>query len=185
MAVLGCLFSASLAAPQSATVKLNGGLEATVLKVGRNRDHNRVTLSLKIDNKGNNTAYLLLVDNPTAIDNAGGVFDVLQSVAGLARCSNGSWAASNCLGFPQHPAWMVPIQSFTEIDPGPDPNSGIVVNFAFGGRGDGPVISFSSHIYLRLVGDPLKDETVPEAVKYRQFRMMTLSFPPLRVDDAP
>jgi hypothetical protein len=181
----GFMLFISLACAQGVTQKLNGGLEASVLNIGRNRDHNRLTVSLRIANRGTSTAYLLLVDRPMAIDNKGGVYNGLQSVAGIARCDNGSWAPSNCLGYPEHPNWVVPLQSFTQIDPSSDPNAGIVVNFAFGGQGDGPVVSFSAHIYLRLVSDPLRDETVPEATKYKQFHMMTLSFPPMRVEDAP
>jgi len=183
--LLGCLILASSGAAQTATVKLNGGLEATVLQIGRTRDHRYLTLSLRISNKGSSTAYLALVDVPTAIDNTGGIFNAFPIVSGITYCYHGSAAPSYCLGMPEKVDWTVPMQNFTQLDPNPDPSAGITVNFRLNGQGEGPLVSFSTHLYLRLVNDALKDEAVPEAAKYKQFRMMTLSFPPMRVQDAP
>jgi hypothetical protein len=182
---IGSLAFVSSMAAQNALVKLNGGLEATVLKIGRSKDHRRLTLSLRIANKGNGTAYLLLVGDPLATDNTGGSFKDFPVVSGLTYCHYGNWAPSYCLGIPQKVDWTVPLQNFTQLDPNPDANGGITVNLILTGQGDGPAISFSSQVYLRLVGDPLSDEAVPETAKYKQFRLMTLSFPPMRAEDAP
>jgi len=181
--LVGCSVLQPSAVAQDITVKLNGGLEATVLQIGRTRDHRNVTLSLRISNKGSSTAYLILVDNPMATDNTGGIFKD-PVVSGITYCHYGVWAASYCIGIPEKHDWTVPIQSFTEIDPNPDPNAGITVNFRLTGQGDGTVASFSAHLYVRFVSDTLKDAAVPEAAKYKEFRMMTLSFPPMHVKDA-
>jgi hypothetical protein len=183
--VLLCSMFARSISAQNPVVKLNGGLEASVLKIGRTRDHKNVTLSLRVANKGNKTAYLLLVEEPVATDDAGGIFKSFPVVSGIAYCHYGSWAASYCLGIPQKVDWTVPMQSFTQLDPNDDANGGITVNFRLNGQGDGPAVSFSADMYVRLVADPLKDEVLPDSVKYKQFQMMTLSFPPIRVTDAP
>jgi hypothetical protein len=182
-AVLISPSSSSLA--QNNTVPLNGGLEATLLKVGRTKDHRYLTLSMRISNKGTNTAFLLLVNEPTATDNIGGIFNAFPVISGIAHCSYGSWASSYCLGIPKKVDWTVPLQSFTQIDPSSNPSAGIVVNFRLNGQGDGPAISFSADIYTRFVSDLAKDDTLPDAEKYKQFRLTTLSFPPVRVTDAP
>jgi len=184
--LLGVLIFPSFAAEQSETVKLNGGLEATILQVGRSKDHRHVTVTLRIANKGTSTAYLLLVDRPVATDNTGAAFDGKENVAGIADCNNGGNPNAQCLGIPQKNNFTVPLQSFTTIEPNSDPNAGITVSFRLGQihDSDGPLISFSAHLYLRLVSDSLRDDTLSDSEKYRQFRMMTLSFPPRRVTDA-
>ena len=184
-ALLGLCVFQSFAVAQDVTVKLNGGLEAKVLRVGRTKDHRYLTLSMHILNKGSSTAYLALVDLPTAVDNTGGIFNAFPVISGITWCYHGAAPPSYCLGIPQKVDWTVPIQSFTEIDPNPDPNAGITVNFRLNGQGDGTVVSFSTLVYVRLVSDLLKDADLLEAAKYKQFRMMTLSFPPMQVVDAP
>jgi hypothetical protein len=178
------ILSGSLLA-QNNTVKLNGGLEATLLTVGRTKDHRYLTLSVRISNRSANTGYLLLVGEPVATDNTGGMFKTFPVISGITYCSYGAWDASYCLGIPRKVDWTVPIQNFTQIDPNPDPNAGIVVNFRLNGQGDGAAISFSAGLYARFVSDLAKDDTLPDTEKYKQFRMMTLSFPPVRVTDAP
>jgi hypothetical protein len=182
---LGNLIIASSLGAQNPVVKLNGGLEASVLKIGRSKDNRRLTISLRLANKGTSTAYLLLVGDPLATDNTGGSFKDYPVVNGLTYCHYGNWATTYCLGIPQKVDWTVPLQNFTELDPNPDPAAGITVNLILAGQGDGPVVSFSSQVYLRLVKDPLADDPLPDAAKYKQFRLMTLSFPPTRVEDAP
>jgi hypothetical protein len=186
VASIWMLFGADQGADQGDTVKLNGGLEATILQVGRSKDHKYVTVSLRIANKGTSTAYLLLVDRPLATDNTGAAFDQKQNVSGIADCNNypaSGWPNAGCLGIPQKNNTTVPLQSFTTIEPNTGP---ISVSFRLSsfGPGDGPLISFSANIYLRLVSDPLKDDTLSDAQKYGQFRLMTLSFPPRRVTEA-
>jgi hypothetical protein len=176
--------SASLFA-QNTMVKLNGGLDATLLKVGRTKDHRYLTLSVRISNRGPDTAFLLLVGEPAATDDSGGIFKSASDITGIAHCAYGNWAPSYCLGIPTKVNWTVPIQSFTQIDPRSDPDAGIVVNFRLYGQGDGPAISFSAEIYARFVRDLAVDDTLPDAAKFKQFRLMTLSFPPVRVTEAP
>jgi hypothetical protein len=169
---------------QGEIVKLNGGLEATILQVGRTKDHRHVTINLSIANKGSSRAYLLLVDRPIATDNTGAAYFYKENVAGIADCDNapaGGWPNAGCLGIPQKNNKTVPLQSFTTIDPNSGP---ISVSFRLSGDpSEGPLISFSAHLYVLLV-DPLRDETLSESEKYKQFRLMTLSFPPRKVNEA-
>jgi hypothetical protein len=174
--LLGCLAFADPGMAQSPIVKLNGGLEATVLKVGRSTDHKRLTISLLIANKGSSTADLLMVGEPLATDNTGGAFKDFPQVSGIGFCQHGVAPTSYCIGIPEKVNWTVPLQSFTQVDP----NVSITVNLVLTGQGEGPVISFSSQLYVRFVPDPLKDDTLPEAARYKQFRMMNLSFPAIR-----
>jgi hypothetical protein len=183
-ALAAILICPASAFAQNTTVKLNGGLEATLLKVGRTKDHRYLTLSVRISNKGPDTAFLLLTGEPTAIDDSGGIFKGTSAVSGIAHCANGSWASSYCLGIPTKVNWTVPIQSFTQIDPNSSPGAGIVANFRLYGQSDGAEISFSADIYARFVRDMAVDDTLQEAVKYKQFRLMTVSFPPVLVTDA-
>jgi hypothetical protein len=169
---------------ETVSVKLNGGLEAMVINIGRSKDHRHLTVVMRLQNKSQKTAYLILVDRPMATDTMGGTFGAVEAVSGITFCNNTTVEAASCLGIPEKRAWTVPIQSFTEIDPDSDPKAGIVVNFRLLGQGDASTASFSAHVYLRLVSDPLKDETLPESTIYKQFRMMTLSFPPAQITDA-
>jgi hypothetical protein len=176
------------AAARGRTVQLNGGLEATFIKMGRSKNHEYLTVSLRISNKGRNTAYLLLVNSEatgtTATDNTGGIFNRLDTVGGIAYCYTGVNRPSYCLGIPEKGAATVPIQNFTQLDPNPDPNAAITVNLGLRGQSTGPLLSFSASMYVRF-GDPLQDAKLSDTEFYKQFRTMTLSFPSMTVTDAP
>ncbi len=173
------LLLGSLARSQSHTVKLNGGLEAEVLSIGRSSDHQNLTISMRLSNKGKSTAYVLMVGFPMITDNTGAAFDgVNGSVSGVARCTA---HINYCAGIPEvHERYTVPLRSYTEIDPG----VGIVLNMSFhSASSKGPLISFSVDLAYRLTNDVLRDETLPDADKYKQIHMMTLSIPPMQVTE--
>jgi hypothetical protein len=163
---------------QSHTVKLNGGLEAEVISIGRSADHVSLNISMNIANKGSSTAYLLLVGNPVVNDNTGGTFNSFHGVSGLASCG---WAFDACIGVPRERDNMtVALDHFTMIDPGVE----IVVNMRFSSNGSkGPLITFSADLAYRL-GDQTKDANIPDTDKRKQIRRMTLSFPPMSVTEA-
>jgi len=172
---------------QSRVVKLNGGLEAEILGLGRSKDHRLLTMHVRTRNLGKNTAELLLISTPiVATDNTGGAWALRggDPVSGIAVCRNGQIAAPVCLGIPEkrNDCDFVPLQGFTQLDP--NPGAGITVNLRLSGEGDGPLVSFSANLFFRLIADPVKNATLSDEAQYRQFRMMSLSFPSMPVTDA-
>jgi hypothetical protein len=184
IAVFACALIESPTSAQSRTVKLNGGLEAEVLALGRSANHQNLSVSMRISNKGTSSAYLLLVGTPVVTDNTGGGFRNNWTVSGLAHCVNRNPGSpdSLCFAVPKViDGITIPLQAFTLIDP----DISITVNFLFeNGVSQGPLISFSANLAYRLVNDTAKDATLTESDKYKQFRIMTLSFPSLSVTDA-
>jgi hypothetical protein len=185
MCFMCLLAAASASAQQSSVVKLNGGLEAEILSLGRSADHQFVTISMRISNRGKDTAYLMLVGKEAATDNKGGVFNWRYSISGIAECGLNNAQPTQCVGIPRVvDNYSVSLQSYTQIDPERD----IVVNFRLrgdsGAASDGPLVSFSANVAYRLVSDPLKDATLSDTEKQKQVKMMSLSFPPETVVDA-
>jgi hypothetical protein len=186
-----CLLVASRTPGQTPlTIKLNGGLEASILQVGRSGNRQQLTLTMRLANRSSETAYLLLVDQPMATDNSGVAFDHYNNITGVtvSTCGFPGAPASWCLGIPEdRKGNRVPIQSFTTLDPTPGSEGGINVNFVLTSNREsvGTTVSFSAHMYARFVADPQRDSLDPDPPKYREFRMMTLSFPPVHVTDLP
>ncbi|MEP6962906.1 MAG: hypothetical protein ABI995_12560 [Acidobacteriota bacterium] len=173
--LFGGLLSASTGFAQERTVKLNGGLEAELITLGRDATGYNLSASLRIANKGKSIAYLLLVADTVATDNAGGTYNRLVTIGGLASCP---FTFSPCNGINPSISGTPPLQSFTQIDPGVE----ITVNLRLSGdRGKGPLVSLSANVAYRLVIDQLKDETLSEAEQRKQVRLMTISFPPMAV----
>jgi hypothetical protein len=159
-------------------------LEAEILSLGRSKDHDWLTVHIRIRNLGKNTAELLLVRNPVvATDNAGGAFNRIETVSGIAVCNNGNDPPPVCLGIPRASGYAVSLQGFTQLDPNPDPGAGITVNLVLVGHGDGPLVSFSANVFFRFIADPIKNATLTEAEQFKQFRLMSLSFPSMPVTD--
>jgi len=78
------LLVATAAAQEAPTVELNGGMQAQLLSLGRKGYG--VTAAFKIANKGQDHVFLLPFGAPSAIDDAGVRFDVMQAVNGVAFC---------------------------------------------------------------------------------------------------
>lgn len=171
-------WSTAVAQAQSNVVKLNGGLEAEILSIGRSADHEIITLSLLISNKGKDTANVMLVGKEAVTDNKGGVFNWRYSLAGISDCGYNNDQPLYCAGLPQPTRDTPPLRAYTQIDPDRE----ITVSFrlrADGGRAsDGPLVSFSARLAYRMVADPLKDANLTEMEKLKQVRLMTLSFRP-------
>jgi hypothetical protein len=180
-----CGLATPFAVAQTRPVKLNGGLEAEIVSLGRTKDQLHVTVQLRIRNLGKNVAEVLFIrTSAVATDNTGGIFSTPENVSGIAVCSNGNGAPSNCLGIPEKVGTTVELQNFTQIDPNPDPDAEITINLRLYGQGDGPLISFSANLFCRFIADPVKDATLSDSDRYRQFRIMSLSFPSMPVTDA-
>jgi len=161
-------------------LKLNAGLTAEILALGRDA-HQRLTISMKISNNGPDIVYLLLLTNPPpfATSNTGETYySNLSNPSGIAVCLTTNYAG--CIGLP--PSQLVaPFSSWTEIDPTTD----IVVNFVLGGSsGNGPLVSFSANLAYRTVSNRVTDDTLSDSQKRQQVRTMTLSFPPMPVQEA-
>ena len=178
------LFASSLSA-QTHTVKLNGGLEAELLTLGRSENHKYLTLSMRMTNKGKNVAYLLLVGSPVATDNIGEVFNRVDTVGGIAYCDPyGGRRQSQCWGVPGKIDITVPFQTWTRIDP--DPDIKVIINMRLSAfhESQGPLISLSAYLAYRLVSDPLQDAATSDSDKAKQVNAMTLSVPAMSVTDA-
>lgn len=163
---------------QTTTIKLNGGMEARINWVGRNKALTQATVSMTLANKGKNTVHLLLIGPVAAQDNTGGHYRY-EKVSGISSCT---WASSwpdKCLA---DATKVQLIQSYVQVDPGTD----ITVNFAL--RGDrtskGPVMSFSSVFAARIVSDPIRDTTLSDEQKAKETRSMSVSFSSIAVTDA-
>lgn len=163
-------------------IKLNGGLEAEILALGRDKSRQHVTVSLKLSNAGQNIAFLALSFDPAPVanSNTGGHYVIsMQSVSGIAKCGN--VPAAECMGSGA-PIHALPFQSWTELDPG----TNTVINMVlFGGGNTGPLMSFSASVLYRLESDTVKDDTLSESQKRQQVRSMSLSFGPTLVVDEP
>ena len=83
-----CLLLTAVTVAQEQSVKLNGGLVAEILSLGRSADQQFLTISMRIANKGKDTAYLMLVGKEIATDNKGGVFDWRYNISGIADAAS-------------------------------------------------------------------------------------------------
>jgi hypothetical protein len=167
---------------QTKSIKLNGGLEAQVASIGRDKTFHELTVSITLANRGKNTIYLLLLPGvpstgPKAQD-AGITFFYMGS-SGVAICGSSSTAA--CIGIPRIvDTETPPLQSWTELDPD---TSAVTVNFQLGTSHEshGHLASFSCAFAYRAVSDPKMDDTLTETQKRERIQTMNLSLPPTPV----
>lgn len=186
-----CLLLVATAAAQEpkATVQLNGGLEAQLLTLGRNSKGPRpvLTAAVKITNKGQDNVFLLLFGPISVVDDAGGRFDSVDDVTGVAYCPGPSTAPPStrlCVGVPRvEDENLFSLQGYTQIEPG----KSIRVNFALRAMGGstGERVSLSAEMAYRLVkeADLAKDGDVPDKQKLKSIRFSTLSFEPVAVNE--
>jgi hypothetical protein len=176
------LLVAGAAGQQNPTVELNGGLEAQLLTLGRDA-RSILTAAVRITNKGQDHVFLLFIGPPSAVDNAGGVFD-FQSVNGVAFCRGTQNPPSTrvCIGKPMDEKYLSPLQGYTEIEPGKSIRVNIVMRAAYGSKGE--QVSLSAEIAYRLVKDAdlAKDADVPDQQKLKALRIGTMSFEPVAVN---
>ena len=174
----GCV---SRAKADSDVIKLNGGLEARIASVGRDRSGNYVTVTFTLTNNGPNTVYLALMGPPPrAVDNAGANYQY-SGGSGLPKCA--VWnLIEQCIGIPNPTGSTIPLQGYAELDPGVS----ITPNFElFSSRnGTGTTISFAATVAYRVVRDAMDDAARSEDARRQQIRTMVLSFPPAIIPGA-
>lgn len=174
-----CLLLTAAAACQSTTVELNGGLQAQIISMGR--DRGSLTVAVKITNTGKDHAFMLLFGEPSAFDDAGGRFSIVRGVTGVAYCPGPQTNPPStrlCVGLPRVDGNLFPLQGYTEIDPG----KSVIAHFSFNGGGDkGEHISLSAEMAYRFVkeADLAQDADVPDQRKLKTLRFGTLSFEPV------
>jgi hypothetical protein len=168
---------------QSQAIHLNGGIQAQLVSVGRDKTFHYLTVSMTLANTGKNTIYLLLLPGvpstgPKAQDNAGSTF-VYRSASGIAICP--SYDTTWCIGVPTViQGGTPPLQSWMELDPNTSP---VTLNFQLSTNQDsqGPLASFSCTFASRVVSDPRREDTLTEKQKRDRIHLMNLSFPPTPV----
>ncbi len=165
--------------PAVGIVKLSGGLEASLpAGIGRSQNSHNVTVVLRLENKGKAPVQLALVGpTPFAVDNAGVSYS-MTSFSGAGACRElGAHFIPMCIVGTEVSGMKNPIalEAFTQIDPG----ATAILTFGLNGReGSGNQMSFSSVFAYRTIPDKLADETLSEADRRRQFRTLSVGFPP-------
>jgi hypothetical protein len=174
-----CLLLVAGAAAQAPTVELNGGLQARIISLGR--DRGTLSVGVKITNTGKDYAFILLFGEPSAFDDAGGRFGIVHAVTGVAYCPGPQTNPPStrlCVGLPRVDDHnLFPLHGYTEIDPGKSVNA----HFSFNGGGDkGERISFTAEMAYRFVKEAelAQDADVPDQRKLKALRFGTLSFDP-------
>jgi hypothetical protein len=171
---------ASTIRAQSQPINLNGGLQAQVGTVGRDKTFHALTVSMTLMNKGKNTIYLLLLTGhgyPNAVDNSGAAF-AYETAGGVAVCPLLN-ATPQCIGVPDIIQGQTPpLQAWMELDPDSSPVS---LNFqlylATVQESHGSLASFSCIFAYRAVSDPVRDGGLTESQKRQQINLVNLSFP--------
>ena len=81
-----CLLLVAAAFGQGEQSKQSNVLLAELITLGKTKDDRpTLTASVRLTNKGTGYVSVLLVGRPSAVDDAGGVFEV-ENVAGIAYC---------------------------------------------------------------------------------------------------
>lgn len=169
----------------SVRIKLNAGLEAELVSVGRQKGGYYITVAMRLSNGGPAPVQIALVGpTPMGTDDAGTSYTMpIGRFSGAAMCRElGVSYVAACLTGEQiggH-SFAIPMQAFTQLDPG----TTATLSFELNGReGTGRQFSFSSVFAYRVVPDALADETTQEAVRRKQFKTMSISFPPYPITD--
>jgi len=167
----------------NAVAQLNGGLEAQIVSAGLNtRDaiHPRVTIAMKLSNKGSSTAFVLLFGPMDLLDDSGVHYD-LKTLTGIAYCPGPQTNPPSfrfCVGVPRVDANTFSPRGYTRIDAG----RSITVNLSFQGSGQpGTQVTLSGEYAYRVVADATKDADLSDADKLKQIQLGTLSFEPVAV----
>ena len=177
--LVSCLLFIGCVAGQDKPAPQRGLLEFKLVTLSKNERGDALTAAIKITNKTALTYFLLLVGKPHAVDDAGGEYDVVQSVDGVAYCKGydsyhgDQTTKSVCVGNNPKDQVFVPLDHYTEIDPDASANFTIVLH---GRHSDGKTITLTQEIAARIVKDVDADNNVPEAAKLKSLRFRSLDF---------
>jgi len=88
-----CLLLAGVGAGQNPPVKQGAGMEAQLMSLGRSGGAiPTLTASVQLTNKSPDHVFVLLMGRPSAVDDAGGVFNETETVSGVAPLVSSSAA---------------------------------------------------------------------------------------------
>ena len=123
---------------------------------------------------------MLLIGRPSAVDDAGGVFNQTDDVSGVAYCrgSDNPPSKTVCVGRPADRRIPVPeVDSYTEIEPGKSVAFNIAMRATTGGSPGTKVLLSQEIAYRRVKESELeKDAGLSEAQKLKSVRLGSLSF---------
>jgi hypothetical protein len=145
------------AAAQIATPAKVGGMQADLLSLGLKNGVLTSSVQLTNTNK-DQTAYVLVVRSPSAVDNTGVTFigmgtNRAQAVGGVAHCTGPAVnppEPRRCTGSPKMDEYLFPVEQYTEIEP----DNSIVMQISMatpGAAGKGEQVSLSIPVAFRLV----------------------------------
>jgi hypothetical protein len=136
-------------------------------------------MTVRLDNHGQDIAYLLLIGSPLAMDNMGGEYPSTGQIAGIAKCPINP---NTMLCIQPGSGSTVSLQDFTRVDP----DRSIFVNLSFNAnnRASGPLVSVSLDFYARFVADEGRDSTLSDTAKYKQFQRISGGFSSMLVTDS-
>jgi hypothetical protein len=177
VAATGSTHAQSQPASSRTTVTLTAGLVASIANVGRSKGSNDVTIAMQLENTGKlPIAIAMIGPAPVATDNAGTSYQY-ATFSGAAACRylTVDYVAMCILGEETSGSrYPVPLQAFTQIDPGTTASLTFGLN---GQKGTGTLLSFASVFAYRVIADPRKDETLSETERRKQIRTLNISFP--------
>jgi hypothetical protein len=141
------------------------------------REGRVLTLAMKITNESKDAdAFILLFGEPSAFDDAGGRWNIVQAVTGVAYCPGPITSPPTfrlCVGVPRVDAqYFFPMQGYTDIQPG----GSVTVHYQFTGGGEkGERISLAHDLAYRFATAE-KDAGMSDAQKLKALRFGSLSF---------
>lgn len=192
LAFASCLLLAGVATAQDdkkPKVQVNGGLQAEIVSLARQGQWT-ITAQVRLTNTSQNTAFILIMGIPTAVDDAGMRYDRLPgggaAVSGVAFCEGPHEVpprARACLGLPKvEPQFLFPMQGFTEIAPDKSALANIsIVACCNGPSGGKAKLAFELAYRMVKPEDVDKDPDIPEADRRKRVRISSVDFPPQEV----
>ncbi|MDP9128349.1 MAG: hypothetical protein M3N08_08850 [Pseudomonadota bacterium] len=141
------------------------------------REGRVLTLAMKITNESKDAdAFIPLYGEPSAFDDAGGRWNIVQAVTGVAYCPGPITSPPTfrlCVGVPHVDAqYFFPMQGYTDIQPG----QSVTVHYQFTGGGEkGERISLAHDLAYRFATAE-KDAAMTDAQKQKALRFGSLSY---------
>lgn len=174
------ILASSLLLVATAAAKTSVELAAHMLKgevVQMGRNGRVLTIAMKITNLSKDAeAFVLVFGEPSAFDDAGGRWNIVQGVTGMAYCPGPFTSPPSfrlCVGLPQvDKQYFFPMRGYTDIEPG----QSITVHYQFTGGGEtGERISLTHDLAYRFATTE-KNAALSDAQKFNALQFGTLSF---------